>query len=612
MVAYAAQRPPASQRTGSTASMQPLRTIKINNTKKMKKVFAFCLLFMVGVSNAQTLKVGDVLPDIEGLTPSGEKIKLSDLSGKIVLVEFWANWCKPCREEYPFLTAAYTKYKNEKFTTGNGFDIFSISMDTDAETWKKAILENNLNWKYHVKEKNELGKSWESENVLKFNVRATGIPMNFLINGKREILAIKLRREELQEILNRLQNNNIQTAENRITSTVKDGENVEINEFYELENIHGAKYRKLMYSKDPKNNFIKYLKIYNKEHNADFYEGSYTNPKCNGMYSCSTDIHLFLLSGEKRIYTVKEGTQGPYIYDLKNLENHYFKDLNDALDYINIVHNTQSTSREKILEKIIKNTFKKGIKDPYLWMYIGKFYPNVATEEVYVSRMSWMSYINYIKQPNSTLKEDVIKMYINETKHSVSLLCNLCKEVPNLCPRVESIALEKVRTDVFEAQEFIDCFPNSENIEIAKSQNKIYLAKMEKYNQEQAIKAEQRRREREWANNSPSSSSDNSSSSTCVKELKELTMEDVGAVTFMFSGREYRPSGGHLYGFKCQNNSKKGYFIYLTYDTTRESWYDDNWEKGWYFYDNSNPFKSYKEGPFKSLEEVKKETCDCN
>lgn len=141
-----------------------------------------------------------------------------------------------------------------------------------------------------------------------------------------------------------------------------------------------------------------------------------------------------------------------------------------------------------------------------------------------------------------------------------------------------------------------------------------YHEQKEKEERERAEReaiAYERRRQREQYNTS-SSSSDNSSSSTCVKELKELTMEDVGAVTFMFSGREYRPSGGHLYGFKCQNNSKKGYFIYLTYDTTRESWYDDNWEKGWYFYDNSNPFKSYKEGPFKSLEEVKKETCDCN
>ncbi|MFZ5552607.1 MAG: peroxiredoxin family protein [Bacteroidota bacterium] len=135
--------------------------------------------------------IGDEAPDIDLKSPSGKSIKLSSLRGKIVLLDFWASWCGPCRAENPNVVDAYNKYKKATFKTAKGFEIYSVSLDTDKDKWKDAIKKDGLKWKYHVSDL----KGWNSSAGKLYGINS--IPNNFLIGPDGKILAINLRGLEL-------------------------------------------------------------------------------------------------------------------------------------------------------------------------------------------------------------------------------------------------------------------------------------------------------------------------------------------------------------------------------------------------------------------------------
>lgn len=132
----------------------------------------------------QRVEVGDEMPDIVMENPEGEELKLSDLRGKVVLVDFWASWCKPCRKANPKLVKVYKKYKDRQFENANGFTIFSVSLDQKAESWKKAIEDDELIWSHHVNDFNV----WRSPIARKLGIKT--IPTAFLIDGEGVIVAI--------------------------------------------------------------------------------------------------------------------------------------------------------------------------------------------------------------------------------------------------------------------------------------------------------------------------------------------------------------------------------------------------------------------------------------
>ena len=142
-------------------------------------IIAFGLLSLVQPNSPKPEK-GTTAPQIELLSPSGKKIKLSKLRGKIVLVDFWASWCGPCRKENPNVVEAYKKYNKKKFNNGKGFEVLSVSLDKNEDRWKEAIEKDKLTWKNH---------GWDKDGVVAKEYGVSSIPTAFLIDGKGNVIA---------------------------------------------------------------------------------------------------------------------------------------------------------------------------------------------------------------------------------------------------------------------------------------------------------------------------------------------------------------------------------------------------------------------------------------
>lgn len=137
---------------------------------------------------SQKTAIDALAPDFEGMTPDGKILKLSSFKGKYVLIDFWASWCGPCRQENPNVVKVYNQYKSK------GFEILGVSLDQEREKWVGAIAEDKLTWP-HVSDL----KGWRSTIAGLYGVQ--GIPQNFLIDKEGKIMAKALRGQGLGEKL---------------------------------------------------------------------------------------------------------------------------------------------------------------------------------------------------------------------------------------------------------------------------------------------------------------------------------------------------------------------------------------------------------------------------
>ncbi len=149
--------------------------------------------YKAALEKLKTTSVGSLAPNFTQNDPSGKPVSLSSFKGKYVLVDFWASWCGPCRQENPNVVKVYNQYKNKNFT------VLGVSLDKPEGkgAWLQAIKDDGLTWN-HVSDL----KFWNNEAATLYGVHS--IPGNFLIDPNGKIIAKDLRGEELQQTLAQL------------------------------------------------------------------------------------------------------------------------------------------------------------------------------------------------------------------------------------------------------------------------------------------------------------------------------------------------------------------------------------------------------------------------
>ena len=157
------------------------------NLKKIISLFVVSFLALIGIAQSMPF-ITDPRLEIALPTVKGDTLKLSSLKGKVILLDFWASWCGPCRSSNRQLVKLYSRYKDK------GFEILGVSLDENKKDWIKAISKDKIKWL----QINDAG-GWDAKTAIDWNI--SQIPTSFLVGRDGKIIAMDLEKAELEKAL---------------------------------------------------------------------------------------------------------------------------------------------------------------------------------------------------------------------------------------------------------------------------------------------------------------------------------------------------------------------------------------------------------------------------
>ncbi|HUH73465.1 MAG TPA: TlpA disulfide reductase family protein [Chitinophagales bacterium] len=174
----------------------------------MNKFLTIGILLLMSIwgttqaQNTKGIRLGHPAPEIAFPSPQGDTIRLSNLKGNYVLLDFWAAWCGPCRRKNPYIVSMYQNYKDKKFDDGKvGFEIFSYSLDKNKSSWVNAIATDQLTWPNHAANLNADKRAADYAYGVQF------IPTLFLIDPEGNIIMMNPGLDVIQQYLNERMSN---------------------------------------------------------------------------------------------------------------------------------------------------------------------------------------------------------------------------------------------------------------------------------------------------------------------------------------------------------------------------------------------------------------------
>ena len=156
-------------------------------------ILSLAVGFSALVGNAQGAipNIADQRLDFTVTDLKGDSIKLSSLKGKVLILDFWASWCGPCRYSNKYLVKLYSKYKDK------GLEILSVSLDEEIKDWKKAVTKDKITWVQGI----DRG-GWDAMAAIKWQVDA--LPASFVVNKNGDVVAINPEKDELEKKIKEL------------------------------------------------------------------------------------------------------------------------------------------------------------------------------------------------------------------------------------------------------------------------------------------------------------------------------------------------------------------------------------------------------------------------